>query len=194
MARAAAELHASGTKQAVGRSKFCQKMRPRSRRESDVSVTARTLPRQAIGEDVTGGGEEFVQFVNERERKRGQGQVHVVPCSTVYTILSLRHKQWKNGSERVLQEEAARCIIAEHVACRGDDCANIHKQRHVIPGGCLDVPQSTYIEGSEVFSVAPMFPVHATLSLLCGRQPQASKACMLAAASMAGNFGFKSAL
>jgi hypothetical protein len=44
----------------VGRSKFCQKMRGcahgGSWRERDASVTVRTLPRQAMGGDVTGGG------------------------------------------------------------------------------------------------------------------------------------------
>lgn len=44
----------------VGRSKFCPKMRGcadgGSWRERDASVKLRTLPRQAMGGDVSGGG------------------------------------------------------------------------------------------------------------------------------------------
>lgn len=128
MASAAVELHTSGMRQwdAASSARGCA--HGGSWRERDASVKVRTLPRQTMGDDATGGGLEFAEqcWTGQRERS---GSVKLTGLFRLLCVLCCVYVT--NSARMEVRENACGSRAAAALPSTWHNplpCANIHKQ------------------------------------------------------------------
>lgn len=118
----------------VGRSKFCPKMRGcadgGSWRERDASVKLRTLPRQTMGGDVSGGGFCGAMLGGTEGAEGDAACTYILYC--VYVTNTEGRMEVREGGC------GSRAAALPSTWQNPSPHANIHKQVHVTPDGCLE--------------------------------------------------------